>query len=436
MSSIEIAKLDLMYVGLVIAAGLLGGAAARKLRIPDIVLFLIIGILMGPAVLGWLNVAADSTMNQLILAVGACYLLFEGGATLRFKVLKEVWITLLLLATLGVLFTTFLTAIFGIWLGLPIAVALLLGSVTSSTDPATLVPIFKQVPIRDRVSQTVMSESAMNDAVGAIATFAVVAYIAGGEGSFSLTASLFSLFWEAGMGLLLGAVIGYLAVLSIAHRRVGIFTDTSPFIIILAVIAVYLVASAIHASAYMAVFMTGVMIGNKESFNLPMKHEDFEYLEDYMGNTALLMRMFIFILLGSQVDFQLLQEYLGVGLVLLFIFMFIGRPLCILICAAPDRRAKWTIQELLFMSWTRETGVIPAALVGILMGMKVPGMDVVGAITFIFILGTILIQATTTPLVAGKLGLLKSQESQPSEASKPVKTSLEDDSLHAPNPRV
>jgi len=120
--------------------------------------------------------------------------------------------------------------------------------------------------------------------------------------------------------------------------------------------------------------------------------------------------MFIFILLGSQVDFQLLQEYLGVGVALLAVFMFVGRPLCVFLCAGPDRRAKWTIQELLFMSWTRETGVIPAALVGILMGMKVPGMDVVGAITFIFILGTILIQATTTPLVAGKLGLLKTQE--------------------------
>lgn len=410
MSSIEIAKLDLMYVGLIIASGLLGGALARKLRIPDIVLFLLIGILVGPAVFSWLNVSADSTMNQLILAVGACYLLFEGGCTLRFKVLKEVWISLLLLATVGVLMTTFVTALFGLWVGLPIAVALMVGAVTASTDPATLVPIFKQVPIRDRLSQTVMSESAMNDAVGAIATFAVAAYIMGGDETFSISASMHSLLWEAGMGLLLGAVIGYLAVLSIAHRRVGIFTDTSPFIVILGVITVYLTASAIHASGYMAVFMMGVMIGNKESFNLPMSHKDFEYLEDYMGNTALLMRMFIFILLGSQVDFHLLKEYLWQGLAMLVLFMFVARPLCVLVCAAPDRRAKWTTQELLFMCWTRETGVIPAALVGILMGMKVPGMDVVGAITFIFILGTILIQATTTPWVAGKLGLLKSQE--------------------------
>lgn len=429
MSTIEIAKLDLLYVGIVIATGLLGGALARKLKVPDIVLFLLIGIALGPAVLGWLDVSADSTMNQMILAVGACYLLFEGGATLRFKVLKEIWISLLLLATVGVLLTTVLTAVFGFWLGLPLSIALLVGAVTASTDPATLVPIFKQVPIRDRVSQTVMSESALNDAVGAIATFSVAAYVLGGAGSFSLTQSLMDLFWEAGMGLLLGAVIGYIAVLLIAHRRVGIFTDTSPFIVILAVISVYLIADAIHASGFMAVFVTGVMIGNKESFNLPMSDQDFEYLEDYMGNTALLMRMFIFILLGSQVDFHLLKEYLWVGSILLMFFMFVARPLCVFLCAGPDRRAKWTFNELLFMCWTRETGVIPAALVGILMGMKVPGMDVVGAITFIFILGTILIQATTTPFVAGKLGLLKSQEKTAQNGDASVATPAVDGAL-------
>ena len=93
-------------------------------------------------------------------------------------------------------------------------------------------------------------------------------------------------------------------------------------------------------------------------------------------------------------------------MVLLVVFMFVARPAAVFLCAGPDRNAKWTLKELIFMSWTRETGVIPAALVGILVGMKVPGMDVVGSITFIFILGTILIQAPTTAPLAKKLGLL------------------------------
>ena len=410
MSSLEIAKLDLMYVGIIIFTGLLGGVIAKKIKVPDIVLFLLIGIALGPAVGDVLHVAADSTMNQLILTIGACYLLFEGGATLRFAVLKEIWISLLVMATIGVLITAAITSVASVWLGIPIGIALVLGALTASTDPATLVPIFKQVPIKDRVSQTVMSESALNDAMGAIVTFAVVAYVMGTGEGFSLTHSLGELAYEAGMGLVLGAMVGYSAAFLMAHNSFGIFREVTPFVIILAVITVFLLADEIGASGFMAVFTCGVMIGNKASFNLPMDHHEHEYLEDYVGNTALLMRMFIFILLGSQVDFHLLKEYLGVGIALLLIFVFIARPVTVFICAAPDRRAKWSWRELVFMSWTRETGVIPAALVGILAGMKVPGIDVVGAITFIFILGTILIQAPTTAILAGKLGLLLSQQ--------------------------
>lgn len=410
MSSLEIAKHDLMFVGIIIFAGLLGGVIARKLKVPDIVLFLLIGIGLGPTVSGFLDVPANSIMNQMILTVGACYLLFEGGATLRFAILKQVWISLSIMATFGVLLTAAIVTFAGVWLGIPLAIAMVLGALVASTDPATLVPIFKQVPIKDRVSQTVMSESALNDAVGAILTFAVVAYVMGTGDGFSASDTLKELVWEAGIGLTLGAVVGYCATFLMAHNSFGVFRDATPFVIILAVITVFLLADGVSASGFMAVFTLGVMVGNKESFGLPLDHHEHEYLEDYVGNTALLMRMFIFILLGSQVDFHLLKEYLGVGLILLFIFIFVARPITVFVCAAPDRRAKWTWQELVFMSWTRETGVIPAALVGILAGMKVPGIEVVAAITFILILGTILIQAPTTALLAGKLGLLKSQE--------------------------
>jgi cell volume regulation protein A len=86
--------------------------------------------------------------------------------------------------------------------------------------------------------------------------------------------------------------------------------------------------------------------------------------------------------------------------------MFIARPITVFVCAGPDRRAKWSLQELLFMCWTRETGVIPAALAGMLVGMKAPGSQAIASLTFIAILMTILIQATTTKWLAGKLGLL------------------------------
>jgi len=87
--------------------------------------------------------------------------------------------------------------------------------------------------------------------------------------------------------------------------------------------------------------------------------------------------------------------------------MLVARPVTVFVCALPDRRAGWSLNEMLFMCWTRETGVIPAALAGLLVGMKAPGAQMIAALTFIAILTTILIQAPTTKWLGRKLGLLE-----------------------------
>jgi potassium/hydrogen antiporter len=76
------------------------------------------------------------------------------------------------------------------------------------------------------------------------------------------------------------------------------------------------------------------------------------------------------------------------------------------LCALPDRRAKWTFEEILFMCWTRETGVIPAALASLMLGVKAPGARMIASITFMAVLMTILIQAPTKKWLADRLNLL------------------------------
>lgn len=159
----------------------------------------------------------------------------------------------------------------------------------------------------------------------------------------------------------------------------------------------------------MAVFAFGIVLGNKHLFGFKMSEEEELKLEDYILTTSLIMRIFIFVLLGSQVNFALLQQYFWGALGVVALFMLVGRPLVVFICALPDRRAKWQPNELLFMCWTRETGVIPGALAGMLVGMKAPYADVIAAVTFMAILLTIIIQATTTEWLARKLGLLEKQ---------------------------
>jgi cell volume regulation protein A len=405
--SIELAKHALLVFGAILASGALSGLIAQKLKVPDVVVFLLTGMVVGPGVLGLVDISADSMINQLILIFGSCYILFDGGASLRLKVLKEVWITIVVIATLGVVITGAITglAAYAI-LGVPLIVALLLGAALASTDPATLVPVFRQVRIKDRVAQTVMSESAFNDAMGAILTFAVLG-VAMGQGGFSLAATLGDLLWQSLLGIALGGVLGYLAALLIAHERYGFLAEYAPVVTLMAVIGAYMGADGAHASGFMAVFVFGIMLGNKDVFGFEMGAEEATRMEEYVMTTALIMRMFIFILLGAQVNFGLMGQYLLPGVAVVVLFMLVARPVTVFLCALPDRRAKWTLKEMLFMCWTRETGVIPGALAGMLVGMKAPGAEIIASVTFIAILMTILIQATTTKWLAGKLGLLE-----------------------------
>ena len=406
-ASVEIAKHTLLSAGLILAIGTLTGLFAQKLRIPDVAVFPLVGMLMGPELLGVINIQADSALNQVILLFGASYILFDGGASLRLDILRQVWITIVVLATIGVLISAAITGIAAYAvLGVPLTVALLLGATLASTDPATLVPIFQQVNIRDRVAQTVVSESAFNDATGAIITFGVLA-IAMGTGEFSLASSLFDLFKQLSVGIVAGVVLGYLAALLIAHERWAFLAEYAPVVTVAAVIGAYFAADGVQASGFTAVFVFGIMLGNQDAFGFKMPAGERRKLEEFVATTAFIMRLFIFILLGAQVNFALMQQYLVGGIVVVAIFMLVARPITVLLCTLPDRRARWSRNEMLFMCWTRETGVIPAALAGLLLGMKAPGAQMIASVTFVAVLMTILIQAPTTAWLARKLRLLK-----------------------------
>jgi potassium/hydrogen antiporter len=406
-AAIHSAKSILLVVGVILGAGSLSGILAQRFRLPDVVLFLLIGIGLGPELLGLLDVKADSTLNQLVLIFGSCYILFDGGAGLRLSVLKNVWITIVVISTLGVLISVVIVGYAASWLlGLPILTALLLGAVVASTDPATLVPVFKQVPIRERVAQTVMSESAFNDAMGAIVTFSLLGVLLGTGGSFSLGKAGLDLLSNALIGIVVGGVLGYAAAFLIAHEKFSFLLEYAPLVTLMAVVGAYMSAENFHASGFMAVFVFGIILGNKDAFGFRMEDQEQEKLEDFILTTSLIMRMFIFILLGSQVNFALMGKYLWSGMALVAVLMFVARPVTVFCCTLPDRRARWELKEMLFMCWTRETGVIPGALAGILVGMKVPGAEVIASITFLAILFTIIIQATTTRWLAGRLGLL------------------------------
>ena len=389
--------------------GIVLGRLSEILKIPDVILYLIAGILVGPAVLNIIDMNSFSVANNYILTFGSAYILFEGGKEINLRVLNKVKISVGMLATVGVIVSTIVVGVISKNVfNLPIMTALLLGSVIASTDPAALIPVFRQVNIKDKIKQTVVSESAFNDAVAAILVSTLLGVVTSGE--FSAMESIKELLIAAGVGIGVGVIVGYLLTVFMSDKKIGVFHSYAPIISILKVGIAYEISVHLGGSGYMAVFIAGLISGNRKLFGIWIPEYDFQSIHHFAESVSTMFRMSIFVLLGTQVDLQALAKYWAPALLIALVLMFIARPLVVLICTLFDKNANWSFKDRLFMMWVRETGVIPAALSGIIVSMKVPGYEIISSVVFMTILITLIVQASTTKIVAKKLGVLEEEK--------------------------
>ncbi|MFE4046771.1 cation:proton antiporter [Priestia sp. YIM B13490] len=406
-SVMNIVQHELYMITMVFLFGLIAMKVAEHIKIPDVALFMIVGILLGPSVLHLITAPINSVAYQFIIVLGSILILFEGGSAIQLSILKRVWVTISLLSIVGVVVTAAVVAFTAFYLlDVPILYAFLLASVIASTDPATLMPVFKQITIREKVRQTVESESAFNDATGSILTFTLLGVILG-KTELSFSSSVWSFVREAGGGILIGAIIGFLGSILISEHRWGLLQKYNTIVSLVVAISAYLAAGLIEASGFMATFTAGLVLGNSQPlFRLYISDETNSTISHFSETLTLIMRTLIFMLLGTQVNFNILGQFWLQGILIVLVFMFVARPLTVLLCTLPDRKAKWSWNEIVFMFWVRETGVIPAALSGMIVAANIKYANEISSVTFIAILVTILIQASTTGYVAKKLGLI------------------------------
>ena len=396
----------LAIFAIIIIIGITVGKISEIIKVPDVVLYLIVGILIGPSILNIVNTENYPLGNNIILTFGSAFILYQGGREVSLRILNSVKTTVILLATIGVAISAVIIQLAtNIVFHIEPIYALLVGAVVASTDPATLIPIFNKVNIQDKVKQTVISESAFNDATGAILTASIITIIVSGKVSIVDNAQDLGVMLV--VGLLCGVLISFILSLLICDKPYGIFHEYAPIVSIIAVLTSYELSIKFGGSGYMATFIVGLICGNKNYFKIELRSED-KLAQTYVRETlGSICRMAIFILLGTQVNIHMLSQYWLQSLVVVLILTFIARPLSVLICTIPDRGAKWDKKQILFMMWVRETGVIPAALSGIIVAMKIPGHEIVSSVVFMAILITLIVQGSTTRWLANKLGLLE-----------------------------
>lgn len=394
----------LELIALVILSGVVMAKLSEKVHLPDVVLFIFAGVILGPHVLNLINIDKYPLGNQLILTFGAAYILYDGGREIELKVLNKVKLSVLLLATVGVLISTAITGFFAAKIfNLDIMYALLIGAVIASTDPSVLVPLFKNMNISSKLKQTIISESAFNDAAGAIITFTILGVLTGG--SLSIGGSILELVKTAGGGIIIGSIMGLIATRVISEGKRGFLKEFPSEVSIVTVIGAYVISEHFHFSGFMAVFIVGMICGNKKMLNCHVPEEHYITHTRFKEVLTIILRMMIFVLLGTHIQFDVLAKYWRSDLLVVLILIFVARPISAFVSVIFDRRAKWSFKEIAYLMWIRETGVIPAALAGMLVSMKLPNAEIISSVTFTTIIITLTIQASTSKSLARVLKL-------------------------------
>jgi cell volume regulation protein A len=138
-------------------------------------------------------------------------------------------------------------------------------------------------------------------------------------------------------------------------------------------------------------------------------------MRSLVSNLSDIMVIFVFAVLGANLPFGAIADNWLPALAVLAVLLLIARPIVVLLCLVPDRRGAWTREELIFMAWTRETGVVPAALAGIVVSRGVEHGELVVVTVAIAILLTLGLQASTKGWLARRLGLIDATEAAASE---------------------
>jgi cell volume regulation protein A len=396
-------------VAILLGVGLVSKLVADLVRVPQMLVLLAAGALIGPAGLDAIDVPLDSLGAQLVLTVGVSFILFHGGLQLSARILERVAVGLTLLVIPGVIITALVTgAAAAAFFGVPLTTGLLIGAALAPTDPAILVPLFDRIRLRPKVSQTVIAESALNDPTGAVLALAFAGVVASGSASF--TEPMVDFVVDLGISTALGCVYGVVLSAAVSSRRAGIWRESAAIAVMAVITASFFSIDSAGGSGYLGAFLAGLIVANMEFLGLGMHSEHEREMRILVANIADVMVMFVFITLGANLPWRSIGDHLLPTVGVLLVLLFLARPLAVLACLLPDRRGRWTKQELIFLAWTRETGVVPAALAGIIVAMGIDHSDLVVTTVAVAVVVTLAFQATTKRWLAQRLNLLEDTE--------------------------
>ena len=380
--------------GVLLAVSVVFSRASQRIGVPIALIFLCVGMLAGSEGIG--RIPLDDyqfafRMGSLALAL----ILFDGGLNTPLDAVRRSWAPAGVLATLGVVLTAALVAFPAYLWGVPWREALVLGAVVSSTDAAAVFAVLRGsgLQLKRRVGVTLEVESGINDPVAVILTTTLSSnLLRPGEVDGLVIAS------EVFVQLILGSGIG----LAVGHggrellRRLSLPSGgLYPALTLGLALLGYGVATLVHGSGFLAVYLAGLILGNGP---LPYKSG----LLRVHDALAWLSQIGMFLILGLLVFPSQLPEVAPLGLGVALLLAIVIRPAAALICLAPFR---YPTKERLFIGWVGLRGAVPIVLATYPVLVGAPGADRLFHLVFFIVVVNAIVPGSTVAWVTRRLGL-------------------------------
>ena len=393
MESLDAVSVGILLGSLLVLAGILSSLVAMRFGAPLLLVFLIVGMLAGEAGPGGIKFDDVST-TYVVGSMALALILFDGGLRTRFATFRSVLGPSATLATLGVLLTAALTApVAKYLLGMDWIEALLVGAVVASTDAAAVFFLVNAggLRLRPRVGATLEAELGSNDPFAVLLTVLLVEYLTLGEESWGHVLKVLA------EQAVLGAVIGMLGGRAMVYvlNRVNLAQGLHAPFVAAAVIVIFALASSLHGSGFLAVYLAGLVVGNQ-----PTRAHNTVVV--FLDAVTWLAQIVMFVLLGLLASPQRLMESLWPALAVAFVLMFIARPVTVFLCLAPFR-FPW--RDMTFIAWVGLRGAVGIFLASIPLLVGVPKAYVYFDIAFVVVLTSLLIQGWTIAPAARRLGV-------------------------------
>lgn len=378
-----------LVAGALLTAGLAASLLAGRLRLPSLVLFLGVGMLVGSDGLGWVDFS-DYELAREIGIVALALILFEGGLNAGWGEIRPVLKPVLSLAFLGTLITAVICGLAATWLfDLPLLEGLLLGAIISSTDGAAIFALLRGTALKLKLARTLEGEAGMNDPVAVLLVVGFIDWIQTPDYGLLDMVELFVV--EVGIGAVAGAAVGLAAVW--IFKRVQLATPgLYPVASIATAALAFGIADVLHGSGFMAVYIAGLALG---SATIPARHT----ITTFHQGMAWIAQLGMFLVLGLLVFPGELPGVALEGTVLALVLVLLARP----IAAFVATWGPFTVADRAVIGWAGLRGAVPVVLATFPVLAGVPHSEEFFDIVFFAVLLSTVVQGSTIEPLARRL---------------------------------